>query len=487
MLSLLTLFALLITFGMRDSVAAVWILALGQSVLLLDHILKRQVSAVGAFIFMSFLFFGVRPLFLVYEDDYRLFTDLFKVRTDQELVNLSMWWGTAAMLCFYYGAKVAGMIHQNYFGKRARQSRNSRTPAPLVTNRMVQLLLAYQVATLFVMAFLASSGRGLYNSAIGAYLYDLPMLLQAGHVFSLVAILERWMRMRNPVRLALVVISGVMFMMITWLMREVTIFRGFYVTGVMIAGIAVLARLKPRVSYAWLILPIVLLQPMFRTLGETRTMTNEELGSQSLKERVFGDGGVFNSYWAFYDSKGDMNIFDTFAAAMEAKPTKHPYVLTWLYVPVHLVPRAVWKSKPEKGILQDVSFMNGAPYSPGIAGFFLLDGGRVWMLGCLATLGYILSYADGFLRTMPRSYLRCCLIAIITVNAMFLTRFYLWQWFYQVLYSCMPCVFLAFILDRKPLKEHFGIGVKTRGSSGGRPRRPQLPKPVEASNTLPGK
>jgi len=117
-------------------------------------------------------------------------------------------------------------------------------------------------------------------------------------------------------------------------------------------------------------------------------------------------------------------------------------------VPLHLIPRAIWKSKPEKGVTQDMGYTKGAPTSPGIAGFFLIDGGLVWMLLCMAVLGYLISLLDWTILTMRPGYLQCCLIAIVTVNAMFLTRFFLWQYFYQVLYAAIPCIALAWYVNR---------------------------------------
>ena len=93
--------------------------------------------------------------------------------------------------------------------------------------------------------------------------------------------------------------------------------------------------------------------------------------------------------------------------------------------------------------------MNGAPYSPGIAGFLLLDGGKLWMVACLVVLGYLLAWGDLRVLIMQPGYLRSCLIAILAVNSMFLTRFYLWQYFYQVLYAVIPCLLIAYLFRKK--------------------------------------
>jgi hypothetical protein len=65
------------------------------------------------------------------------------------------------------------------------------------------------------------------------------------------------------------------------------------------------------------------------------------------------------------------------------------------------------------------------------------------MLASMAMLGFLVSTLDGWVFTLPRGYLQYCLIGIVTVNAMFLTRFFLWQYFYQMLYAMIPIVVLA--------------------------------------------
>jgi len=171
---------------------------------------------------------------------------------------------------------------------------------------------------------------------------------------------------------------------------------------------------------------------------------------------------VAQAYWQFYDSRGDMNIFDTFLAAKRAEPAFYPYVWSWAYVPLHFIPRAFWKGKPERGVTQDLRFMRDAPYCPGIVGFFLLDGGLLWMLGSMAVLGLLLATLDIWVFTLPRGYVQYCLIGVVTVNAMFLTRFFLWQYFYQMLYAMIPIVVLAW---------WFGKSAKLNAASARNQRR----------------
>jgi hypothetical protein len=440
-------FLLLAAQAFIGSQTAVWVLACSQLVLLAGQIAKRQVSGVGGFIFMSFLFFSVRPIYMVVERDYKLFMNLFRTRVDMVAIGDALWWASAGLFCFALGAYIAPRINRHWLLVR-KQRIAAATRQVLVSANVCYGLMFFQFLTLPVMLVLSRMGRSLYGSAFGAYAYDLPVPLQAVHILTIVVLLERYLRTKAPAAFIMLAVSGALFLAFTWLMRDVSLFRGFYIAGVMIVGIAALQRLKGRVGYAWLILPVVLLQPFFQYLGQTRTMQSEELAEQGMVDVVFEDQTLGEAYWNFYRSNGDMNIFDTFVAAKQSEPTFRPYIWSWLYVPLHFIPRALWKGKPERGTTMDLSFTRGAPYSPGIAGLFVMDGGLIWMLGSMAVLGFLIATLDGWVFTLPRGYLQYCLIGIVTVNAMFLTRFFLWQYFYQMLYAMIPISALAWFFGR---------------------------------------
>jgi hypothetical protein len=440
-------FLLLVAQVFVESQTAVWVLACSQLALLAGQIATRQVSGVGGFIFMSFLFFGVRPIYMVLERDYTLFMKLFRTRVDMMIIGDALWWATAGLFCFSLGAYMAPKINRRWLLMRKRRCAVA-TQQALVGANLCYILMLFQFLTLPVMLVLSRMGRSLYGSAFGAYIYDLPVPLQAVHILTIVVLLERYLRTKTPATFIMLAVSGSLFLAFTWFMRDVSLFRGFYIAGVMIVGIAILQRLRGRVGYAWLIFPVILLQPFFQYLGQTRTLQSEELAEQGMVDVVFEDQTVGEAYWNFYRSNGDMNIFDTFVAAKEATPTYRPYAWSWLYVPLHFIPRAFWEGKPPRGVTMDLSFLRGAPYTPGVAGCFVLDGGLLWMLGSMALLGFLLATLDGWVFTQPRGYVQYCLIGIVTVNAMFLTRFFLWQYFYQMLYALIPIVFLAWWFGR---------------------------------------
>jgi len=444
---LLSGFLLLVALAFIGSPTAVWVLVASQLVLLIGQIRTGQVSGVGGFIFMSFLFFSVRPVYMILERNYELFTRVFRIRVDITEIGDSMWWASAGIFCFALGAYMAPKINRQWLQRRMSRSAVA-VQQSLVNAKLCYGMIFFQLLTLPVMLVLSRMGRSVYGSAFGAYAYDLPIPMQAVHIITIAVLLERYLRTKAPASVVMLAVSGFLFLVFTWLMRDVSLFRGFYIAGVMVVGIAALQRIKGRVSYAWLIIPIVVLQPFFQYLGGTRSLQNQQLAEADIIEEVFSDQTLAETYWNFYDSYGDMNIFDTFVAAKKAEPAWYPYAWSWLYVPLHFIPRALWKGKPKQGTTQDVSFTRGAPYSPGLAGFFVLDGGLLWMLASMALLGFLLSTLDGWVFTLPRGYLQYCLIGIVTVNAMFLSRFFLWQYFYQMLYAMIPIMVLAWFLGR---------------------------------------
>lgn len=61
-------------------------------------------------------------------------------------------------------------------------------------------------------------------------------------------------------------------------------------------------------------------------------------------------------------------------------------------------------------------------------------------------LGMIIGRLDRKVLNMREGYLRNALLAILVVNCMFLTRFFLWQAFWQALYAVTPCFLLHYLL-----------------------------------------
>jgi hypothetical protein len=186
-------FLLFAAYPLIGTVASVWFLVASQLVLLLGEIRRGQVTGAGAFIFMSFLFFGVRPVYLLLENDYWLFTTLFTMRVGLNELTDGLWWASAALLCFAVGAAIFPRFHTVWL-RRRRALNSGEAARPLVSQQMCAALMVFQAATLPVMLYLARGGRSLYGSSFGAYAYDLPVPLQAVHIMTVVVLFERFLR-----------------------------------------------------------------------------------------------------------------------------------------------------------------------------------------------------------------------------------------------------------------------------------------------------
>lgn len=412
------------------------------ALILFRYSTDRFISSAGAFSFLYLLFFGFRPLFVLIEEDLTVFEQLFRITISLDQVFDYWAMSALALAAFALGAELARFK----FWPTEFAFNDSRSAShPLVPVNFAGFLLACQVGSILAMKFLTGPGAGLAGP-LGAYYYDFPVMMQGGHVFSLVAIWERFLAKRDGSSMALFGLSVLLFLGYTIEMRSFSIFRGFWMTGIMIAGIAGLTRLYGKVKYRYLVLPIVILLPIFRVLGEMRYQEEERVRrviSRKAEHLISPE-----SYWTFFDAKGDMNIFDSYVAALESTPEHRPYLLSWLYVGIHFVPRRFWPDKPEAGILVDDSFDNGAPYSPGIVGYFWLDGGTLWMFLSMFSLGMLMTWMDGKVLSLRESYFKYCLYGIVVINAMYLTRFLLFQWAYQIFYMAVPCLILQHIVDR---------------------------------------
>ena len=207
-------FLLFAAYPFIGSTAAVWVLAGSQLALLVGQISKGQVSGVGGFIFMSFLFFGVRPIYLVVENDYGLVLHALHVRADLGSVGDAMWWASAALLCFAIGAWAAPQFNRRWFYRRRVKAMRDIQQS-VVSAKIGFGMLFVQLMTMPVMLVLAKSGRSLYGSSFGAYVYDLPVPLQSMHILAVVVLLERYLRPKTTGSLVMLGISGFFFLYFT--------------------------------------------------------------------------------------------------------------------------------------------------------------------------------------------------------------------------------------------------------------------------------
>lgn len=404
-------------------------------------ILPSVFCATGGFVFGFTLFFAGRPLYIV-AHEYLPATNRFNTIFDSHILYNSLFLAVASFLFF-----VLGTISLPALSLRYRQNLLCAS-LPITSSRPSQYLVLLASFLSFISCIIiyifASLGKGaLYSSSVGAYAYQLPVLLQGFCLASVVLSFERLAFHSRYTEMLLFILSASMLVFSTITMRDISIFRAFYLSGLLSAFCSIYYIIQarrlclPKLKY--LALFTLILLPAFRFLGSHRFLDNSSVLD------IINSGGtdLVHAYFSFFNESGDLNIFDTFVAALQYKPAFHPYIYSWLYAFFHFVPRFIWHSKPLAGITQDLSFLNGAPYSPGINGFFYLDGGIAWMFISMFILGLVLARLDVYVSSIRQISARAVLTSVITIYSIFLPRYLLWQFIYGIIALVIPFVLFS--------------------------------------------
>lgn len=401
--------------------------------------------ATGGFVAGFTLFFSSRPLYIIITGDYFPVSYKFNTVFALNIVYQGLFIAVASMVCFVLGSRFLSRSSSRYSFSSSKPILLLAKSKPSLSLVRFSLILSI-ISTLLVYGF-ASFGKGaLYSSALGAYAYQLPILLQGFCLASAVISYERFIASRRIESLTYCILSICLIISVTIIMRDISLFRAFYISGFLafICSIAYIRCLKKSRPFKlkYLILFTLLFLPVFSALGANRYLTNDTLLDLFLNAVQ----NFQQNYALFFSERGDLNVFDTFLSALQYKPDFYPYLWSWIYVPLHFIPRAFWPSKPIAGITQDLSFMNGAPYSPGLNGFFLLDGGLLWLFVCMFFLGLVLARIDVYLYRIPQINTRAVCTSVVTIYSIFLPRYFLWQYTYGILALLLPSFFLMFLI-----------------------------------------
>lgn len=413
-----------------------------QAVLLLTLFRRPTISNLGAFLLLSFLMYGVRPLYMLFESDYELLRGLIGGEVGPSNLVPSL---RAVTLGACFVALGHGIAVQMFPPQRHQESQPSG-PWPSATVPSLdtlRILLGFQVlSVVYLLLVTGPSVTSLYGARAGAYAYLLPQVFQAGQIYVIVVFVQNYAQFKGQWRSWTLWSLG-LFLVFTFLMKDVSMFRGSYITGAVGGFIAAFFAAKGRAPYWILVVPVVFFLPFFRALGEVRYMSSD--GAFAYGFEVLASLSLEN-YWSFFDSNGDMNIFDTFVAGFQSSPDERPYFFALVYCFLHWIPRAFWSGKPEFGMLVDMDFTLGNPYHPGVMGFYFLDGGYAWMLGACLLTGGLLYWLDRVIIQMPAGYLRSALYGVFVINSFYFARGYLHFQFYQYLYMVIPCVMLHYLV-----------------------------------------
>lgn len=410
---------------------------------------NRSISCVGAFTFSYLLFFVARPLFLVLNDDKALFAFPLAVNVSFEHIYKSLLWAAAALVAFLAGASLVKARDLQAPGNPSGMDEKAGfSGKPAVSSSVITKLLLLQLISTVVLFLIGGRGRStLTEQYTSAYIYFLPSVVQSIHIIAVMVILDRQRQQGLGQQFTFPFLaSAALLLVYTYYMRNVSAFRGYYMTGLIAAFLSSLMCLRGRAGYLWIVIPMLFLLPIVSQLGAMRTLSNQQIRTYIDQNEVALFG--LSKVWTTFSSSGDFNIFDTFIAANHSDPKSHPYILQWLYTLVHWVPRAFWESKPKGGLMIDTDFLNKAPFTPGVSGLFYLEGGYVWMLVCMIVLGIILARMDSYQFQMKDSFYKFCFYGIMVTNSIFAPRVVLYQSVYQTLYMLAPCWILTRWISR---------------------------------------
>jgi hypothetical protein len=417
---------------------------------------RVTVTCVGAFSFAYLLFYVGRPLFMVWENDLALFDFPLFVNVDFGSIYRATVWAAGGLIAFLAGATMVNShddaIREYQGGNVALKRLFARDG---VDSHIVFRLLVLQFISTVILSRVGGAGKNMLTSTYSsAYVYFLPSMVQPIHLISVIAILDRQRRRSFTGQFTpALIISILLLLLYTYYLRNVSFFRGYYLTGLMAMFYGAFMCLRGRVGYFWVVAPMLIFMPLVTELGSLRTLDNMEIHTY-LSEHGSSMFGI-SPLWTTFSSGGDMNIFDTFIAAYLYVPRTSPYILQWLYILVHWIPRAFWAGKPEGGMLVDVSFTYGAPFSPGLLGFYYLEGGLWWMLLCMVVTGAIMAKLDNHFLKLEKDFYAYCYYGTLVVNSLFAARVGLCQSVYQTLYMIVPCWLLNRWIFRSRVKLYY--------------------------------
>jgi hypothetical protein len=417
--------------------------AVVYGVILLEFLRRRLLTSLSAFFTLYILMFGIRPLYILFKTDRSVLNDLMGYVDFLPLVSSGMFTGLSAFIAIAIGYALARSKwppKRNFLPLHPPNSLSY----PIPKKSCVLTLLFYQVlGVMLLLAMRGPASGSVYSAAGGAYAYLLPQSLQAAQIYILVLLFCN--RARSSFFRYSYYAALVFFALFTFFMKDISIFRGFYVTGAIGMLIALQYARRGRVDYWLLVLPTFFFLPAFQALGSSRSdFAGESFGFAFEAVKSFSP----ESWWAFFDGRGDMNVFDTFVAASNSTPRFRPFFMAWYYAFLHFIPRGWWPDKPEFGMLVDLSFTQGRPYHPGLVGFYLLDGGLLWMfLSCFLT-GFLLYALDSLINRQSPGYFKIALYGVVIINSMYAARGYLHFQIIQYAMMIVPLTIMARLVNR---------------------------------------
>ncbi len=392
------------------------------------------VTFASCFVAVSCFVFAARAIYVIANNDYSIILRLgLPVPVGINHFVDALAWVVSGLGCFIFGA-----LFNEQRAAHAAWHRSVQGFLPRGRDLTLVFLLL-QVAAAAALAPLGLSGRriALTNTSDNAYIYLLPTLVHGFNLYAYVYVARRVRERPSEIGIFLLLVSFAIVLVDAFFLYNMSNFRGFYTVGVFTVVLATFLIFRGKIS-VWLLVALFAIYPFFKTLGSDRSLSNEQVIEEVILKP--GDSYTKEGMDRAFGYASDINMLDTLIASLNWRHRWRPYFFSYVYPLVHWVPRKVWPGKPRGGVLADVSYTYGIPYSPGIIGFINDDGGKLYMLLVMGLLGWFMR-----LWQLWTERLRTYELRIVTWSAFFLTalvtvRYLPYQSFYGFMIFFVPAL-----------------------------------------------
>jgi hypothetical protein len=391
----------------------------------------------SCFVGVSAFVFVARGLYISFYDDFDILIRL-EQPAEHRVVTGALVYVLYGILAFIFGA----LLLESKVLKAFRKSHvQGRIALSLFAPNVSLAFIGVQVAFIFLLLPYgrAQERASLADSTSSAYIYLLPTLIHGFNLYFFAYMTSGWVRKKDGIHLLMLLGSALLMFVHSYCLYNMSNFRGFYTIGLFTASIVfILARLG-KVPVLLLLL-IFALYPLFKTMGSDRTQSNKDMVNNVL----MAPRDSYNSegFERAFGSATDINMLDTLVASLNWEHNSHPYVLSYLYVFVHWIPRSAWPGKPAYGILADMSYTRGAPFSAGVIGFLNDDGGRIYMIIAMGFLGALFKWCEIQVLRIRWRELYLCVWAALFLASLVTVRYLPYQVFYGFMVFFVPALLL---------------------------------------------
>lgn len=412
-----------------------------------DWLLHGKLTLVGTFVGISGFVFGARGAYMGWNSDLDILAKVMIISPSWAEINEAMGWSVLGLIMFMIGALVREnwAIFMNRRSEAGWSGGISQVAEASGLAQFVMLIIQCVIAAVLIPWALRGYKVNLVSITDNAYLYLLPTLSHGVNLYIMVRLVSTALRTRSVIDVFLVFSSLVLVLFNAYLLNNLSSFRGFWLSGIVLIGVAVCYLLRGRLNPFFLV-GLFLIYPFFKQIGLNRGNTTAEIVQQVMESpfQAYSKEGLAEAF----GGATDLNMLDTFVASYMWDHSHRPYVLSVLYTFAHWVPRRLWPSKPEAGCLADVDYTNGAPYSPGIVGMFNDDGGELFMLFMMAALGGFIRYMDIVYVRIGDRVLQSCVFSILFFGTLIWVRMFTYQVFYASMSFFVPMYLMHKVIGK---------------------------------------